>query len=86
MLAGCSTGIVQMDKDTYMVGRFSSWPHWVTENTAIWQKANAYEEAGKFCAFSNKKIETLNLKDIEARSWFLSVRTAKVELDFRCIN
>jgi hypothetical protein len=51
----------------------------------IWQKADAYEEAGKFCAFSNKKIETLNLKDIEARSWFIW-RTAKVELDFRCIN
>jgi len=79
-LTGCSsTGVVPMDKNTYMVAKRSAQ---LGFGPADGPKADVYREAKEFCAKQNKEVETvaLNMTD----SGF--ARPARAELQFRCID
>ena len=79
VLAGCSsTGIVPMDKDTYMVSKRSAQ---VGFGPADGAKADLYREASEFCAKQNKKLETVKLDMTD--SGF--ARPASASLQFRCM-
>jgi len=80
VLTGCaSTGIVPMDKDTYMVSKRSAQ---VGFGTADGAKADVYQEANDFCAKQNKKLETVKIEMID--SGF--ARPASASLQFRCVS
>jgi len=79
-LTGCSsTGVVPMDKDTYMVSKRSAQ---IGFGPADGAKADVYREANEFCAKQNKKVETvaLNMTD----SGF--ARPARAEIQFKCVD
>jgi hypothetical protein len=79
LLSACSsTGIVPMDKDTYMVSKRSAQVGFGPANGA---RADLYEEANAFCAKQNKAIETVNLEMTD--SGF--ARPASASLQFRCV-
>jgi hypothetical protein len=59
VLTGCaSTGVVPMDKDTYIVAKRSAQFGF---GPADGVKADVYREANDFCAKENKKLETMKL-------------------------
>ena len=79
LLTGCaSTGIVPMDRDTYMTSKKS--PQ-VGFGPADNLKADVYREANEFCAQKNKKIETVLLQMTDAGF----ARSPSASLQFRCI-
>jgi hypothetical protein len=79
LLAGCAnTGIVPMDKGTYLIAKKS--PQ-VGFGPPIGIKGEAYTEANEFCAKEGKAVETLKYE--ETNSGF--ARAAAVSLEFRCI-
>ena len=79
-LAGCSsTGIVPMDKDTYMVSKRSAQ---VGFGPPIGAKADIYQEANEFCAKQNKKVETVKLDTTNSGFG----RPASASLQFRCVD
>jgi hypothetical protein len=78
-LAGCAnTGVVPMDKGTYLVAKKS--PQ-VGFGPPIGIKGEAYSEANDFCAKEGKVVETLKFEQTD--SGF--ARAAAVSLEFRCI-
>jgi hypothetical protein len=80
MLVACAnTGIVPMDKGTYLIAKKS--PQ-VGFGPPIGIKGEAYKEANEFCAKSGKAVETL--KYDETNSGF--ARAAAISLEFRCIS
>ena len=80
VLTGCaSTGIVLMDKDTYMVVKRSAQ---VGFGPADGAKADVYQEANDFCIKQNKKLETVKLEMVD--SGF--ARPASASLQFRCVS
>ncbi len=80
VLTGCSsTGVVPMDKDTYMLATRSAQAGF---GPPIGAKADVYREANDFCAKQNKKLETVKLD--MTNSGF--ARPASVSLEFRCVN
>lgn len=79
VVAGCSsTGVVPLDKDTYMVAKRSPKIGFVSADD---EKAEVYRQANQFCAKQNKQLETINLKEV--RSGF--GRQASASLEFRCV-
>ena len=79
LLLGCSsTGIVPMDKGTYLVSMRSAQVGFGPPTAA---KAQLYEEANTFCAKENKAVETINLETTD--SGF--ARPASASLQFRCV-
>ncbi len=80
LLSACSsTGVIPMDKGTYMVSKRSAQ---VGFGPAIGAKADIYEEANDFCAKQNKVTETVNLEMTD--SGF--ARPASASLQFRCVE
>ena len=80
VLTGCaSTGVVPMDKDTYMVAKRSAQFGF---GPADGVKADVYREANDFCAKVNKKLETVKLD--MTNSGF--ARPASASLEFRCVS
>lgn len=80
LLTACgSTGIIKMEADTYMVAVKSAEIGFVSGDGA---KADAYQEANKFCETQKKSVETLNL---ETRGSGLA-RSASASLEFRCVE
>lgn len=80
VLTGCaSTGVVPMDKDTYMVSKRSAQ---VGLGPADGVKADVYREANEFCKKQNKKVETVTLNMTD--SGF--ARPASASLQFRCVS
>ena len=78
-LAGCaSTGVVPMDKGTYLVSKKS--PQ-VGFGPPVAVKAEVYAEANAFCEKDGKAVETLHLEVTNAGL----ARSGAVELQFRCI-
>ncbi|MEX2148809.1 MAG: hypothetical protein WD793_01220 [Steroidobacteraceae bacterium] len=78
-LAGCAdTGIVPMDKGTYLIAKKS--PQ-VGFGPPIGIKGEAYAEANEFCAKEGKAVETLKLEETNAGF----ARSAAVSLEFRCV-
>jgi hypothetical protein len=79
-LIGCAnTGIVPMDKETYLIAKKS--PQ-VGFGPPIGIKGEAYSEANEFCAKDGKAVETVKLE--ETNSGF--ARSAAISLEFRCIS
>jgi len=79
-LTGCTTysGIIQDGKDSYIVivsgaTRFSS---------SSDLKINAYKEANVFCKKSDKQLETISERTIQAG---VLSNSAEAELKFKCI-
>jgi hypothetical protein len=80
VLTGCaSTGIVPMDKNTYMVAKRIAQ---IGFGSADGAKADVYQEANDFCAKQNKILETVKLEMID--SGF--ARSASASLQFRCVS
>jgi hypothetical protein len=78
-LTGCSsTGIVPMDRDTYMVAKKS---HQFGMGPPVGAKADVYSEANEFCARQGRKVETVTLE--MTNSAF--AREGSVTLQFRCV-
>ena len=79
LLAGCaSTGIVPMDKGTYLIAKKSAQ---VGFGPPIGIKGEAYTEANDFCSKEGKAVETLKYEETNAGF----ARSAAVSLEFRCI-
>lgn len=78
LVACASTGIVQTDRDTYMVAKKS--PQ-VGFGPPVGIKGDAYREANEHCAKESKVVETVRLEEID--SGF--ARAAAVNLVFRCV-
>lgn len=80
IICGCaSTGVVPIDKDTYMIGKRSAQ---LGFGPPVGAQADVYREAGAFCAKQNKKVETIELKITD--SGF--ARPGSVTLYFRCVG
>lgn len=79
LLAGCSTGVVAVGKDTYMIGRRSAAAGF---GPPLGAKAETYVEANEFCDKQNKKVKTLTLNMTD--SGFAKPGT--VELTFLCVS
>lgn len=80
VLTGCtSTGIVPMDKDTYMVSKRSAQ---IGFGPAVGAKADVYREANEFCREQNRKVETVNLEMTDSGFG----RPASASLQFRCVS
>jgi hypothetical protein len=78
-LTGCaSTGVVPMDKGTYLIAKKS--PQ-VGFGPPIGIKGEAYTEANEYCAKEGKLVETLKLDQTDSGFG----RAAAVSLEFRCI-
>jgi hypothetical protein len=79
-LIGCAnTGIVPMDKGTYLIAKKS--PQ-VGFGPPIGIKGETYSEANEFCAKEGKAVETVKLE--ETNSGF--ARSAAISLEFRCVS
>ena len=79
-MADCAnTGVVPMDKGTYLIAKQS--PQ-VGFGPPLAIKAEAYQEANAFCGRTNKAVETVKLD--ETHSGF--ARSAAVSLEFRCVD
>ena len=72
-----STGIVPMDKGTYMIGKRSAQ---VGFGPPSGVKVDVYKEANDFCAQQQKKVKTLNLEVTD--SGF--AKPGHVSLEFQC--
>ncbi len=80
MFCGCaSTGVVQVDKDTYMLGTRSPQCGF---GPPIRVTGNVYREASAFCAKQNKKVETIKMETTNAGF----ARPGSVVLRFRCVS
>lgn len=80
VLLGCSsTGIIPMDRDTYMVSKRSAQ---IGFGPPVGAKADVYKEANDFCASQDKKVETVNLETTDSGFG----RPASASLQFRCIS
>ena len=78
-LSACAnTGIVLMDKGTYLIAKKS--PQ-VGFGPPIGIKGEAYTEANEFCAKEGKTVETLKLEETNAGF----ARSAAGSLEFRCV-
>jgi len=59
MLAACTTGVVQTDEVTYMIGRRTGqFGAGVPTKT----QAHAYEDANTYCAKHGKSVKTIDLE------------------------
>lgn len=80
-LTACgSTGIIPMDKDTYMVANTAAGRGF---STGDGPKADVYREANEYCAQKNKKVETLKITSQDGKPF---VRSGRAELQFRCVG
>ncbi len=79
MISGCSTGVVQMDKDTYMVSEKAGGCGFAT---AGGQEADAYKKANKFCATKGMAVETITA---DTKGGVPFARCASADLKFRCV-
>ncbi len=79
-LSACaSTGVVPMDKGTYMISKKS--PQ-VGFGPPVGIKGEVYTEANEFCARDGKAVETTKYEETNAGF----ARSAAVALEFKCIS
>jgi hypothetical protein len=80
VLTGCSnTGVVPMDKDTYMLAKSSLQAGFGPADGA---KADVYREANDFCGKQSKRVETVKFD--MTNSGF--ARPTSASLQFRCVS
>ena len=79
LLVACtSSGIVHMDRDTYMVSERGPT---VGFSPPIRQTASVYRQATDFCAQKGKQVETIKLDQQDSGLG----RPANATLQFRCV-
>lgn len=79
LLAGCSSGIVQMEENTYMLSEKAGGCGFAT---ASGQEAQAYKKANKFCAAKGMHVETISSTTNKGIPF---VRCASATLKFKCV-
>jgi hypothetical protein len=80
MLAACqSTGVIPMDRDSYMIGKKDGTPG---VGVSLTNKAEVYREANAFCREKGLEVETLHVTTTPARPGQLG----STELQFRCTS
>lgn len=80
-LTGCaSTGIVPMNKGTFMVAKKSAGGLFVTGEEV---KADLYKEAAEHCAKTGQAVETIKA---EGKNAIPFARTSQASLEFRCVD
>ena len=78
-LAACtSTGVVPMDRGTYMIARRSAQ---AGLGPPVHTKAKVYAEANAFCAKQGQAVETVNLDMVDTGLG----RPGSVTLQFKCV-
>ena len=78
-LLGCtSTGVVPIDKDSYMIGKKDGAPGL---GISLTNKAEVYKEANEFCSAKNLEVETLRVVTEPARP----AQLGYTELQFKCV-
>jgi hypothetical protein len=79
-LAACaSSGVMTVDQDTYMIVKRTAQ---VGFGPPVAATAYVYREANTFCANKNKKLETINLDQVDSAIG----RPSSASLKFRCVN
>ncbi|MDJ0807366.1 MAG: hypothetical protein QNJ78_11080 [Gammaproteobacteria bacterium] len=79
-LMGCaSTGVVPMDKGTYMVSKRDAQ---VGFGPPVAAKAEVYSEANDFCAEQGRKVETIDFQGTNSGFG----RPASASLHFKCVE
>ena len=72
-----STGIVKLEKDTYMVSEKSAKVGFVS---AAEEKAAVYKQANEFCSKQSKEVETVKLEMRDSGAF----KQASATLEFKC--
>lgn len=79
LVVGCaSTGVVPMDRDSYMIAKKDGTPGL---GVSFSNKAEVYREAGDFCRTKGMEVETLNVVVTAAAP----ARLGSTELHFKCV-
>ena len=78
-LSACSTGVVQTEKDVYMLSHRSGACAFGSGGA---QEADAYKDANAFCGTKNLRVETVSM---EAKDGIPFARCASANLKFRCV-
>ena len=79
MTACASTGVVPVDRDTFMISKQSAAGVFGTPGGV---QADVYSEANEFCAKTGKKVDTVKIEVLAAVPF---VRTGSATLQFRCV-
>ena len=79
LLGACSSGIVQMEKDTYLISEKAGGCGFATGGG---QEADAYRKANAFCAAKSMHVETISSS---ARDGMPFAHCASAELKFKCV-
>lgn len=79
-LVGCSsTGVIPMDRDSYMIGKKDGTPGL---GVSLSNKADVYKEANEFCVKKGLEVETLRVTTSSAKPGILGY----TELQFKCVQ
>jgi hypothetical protein len=78
-LTACSTGVVQVDKDTYMVSEKAAGCGFAT---AGGQEADAYKKANEYCSSRGQQVEIVSTT---AKEGVPFARCASANVKFRCV-
>ena len=80
LLAGCSsTGVIPMDRDSYMIGKKDGMPGL---GVSLSNKADVYKEANEFCVKKGLEVQTLRVTTTPAQPGVLGY----TELQFKCVQ
>jgi hypothetical protein len=74
-----STGVIPMDRDSYMIGKKDGMPGL---GVSLSNKAEVYKEANEFCAKKSLEVETLRVTTSSAKPGMLGY----TELQFKCVQ
>lgn len=79
LTTGCtSTGVVQMDRDSYLIGKKDGSPGL---GVSLSNKAAVYAEANEFCRSKALEVQTLQVTTTPAAL----ARLGSTELHFKCV-
>ena len=77
--SGCqSTGVIPMDRDSYMIGKKDGTPGL---GVSLSNKAEVYREANDFCQAKGLEVQTLEVITTPARP----AQLGSTELHFKCV-
>jgi len=80
LLTGCaSTGVIPMDRDSYMIGKKDGTPG---IGVSFSNKAAVYREANEFCSKKGLEVQTLHVQVIPSAPGQLG----STELEFKCVQ
>ena len=79
-MIGCSsTGVIPMDRDSYMIGKKDGMPGL---GVSLTNKAEVYKEANDFCKAKGQEVQTLEVTTRPANPGQLG----STELRFKCVQ